>query len=184
MKSCNIILLCLLLMGISSCSRKSSTNTDNRDSLLAYDETMRGGVIEMNRFVIKDTVRYGMHLYEYKIVREADSTLAKVQDQESKNIYMDNHILLTIKKDSMDFFRKTFVKRDFQEYLDNNFLQNGILEGFVFDSPVGEGLRFATSVSYPQSDMYIPLLVTIDFNGGISIKKDNYMENEMGDSAD
>ena len=65
---------------------------------------------------------------------------------------MDNHITLTITQDGKQLFQKIFTKADFSSYLDEGFKKNGILEGFVFDQAVPKGLRFATSVSYPQSD--------------------------------
>ena len=184
MKLLNVGLLCLFLAGMASCGKTNSDKAEGQDSLFVYGETMRGGVIEMDRFVVKDTARYKSHLYEYKIVREADSTLSKVKDSETQNTYMDNHVILSIKKDGVDFFQKTFFKKDFQAWLDKGFVQNGILEGFVFDKIDESGLRFATSVSYPQSDMYIPLLIVVTFDGGLSVKKDDFLEQEMGDSED
>ena len=48
----------------------------------------------------------------------------------------------------------------------------------MFDDTTEEGLRFATSISYPQSDMYIPLTVTVKTNGSIVIAKENLIETE------
>ena len=83
--------------------------------------------------------------------------------------------------DGGDFYSKVFTKADFANYLDKGFRDNGLLEGFVFDDTTEEGLRFATSVSYPQSDMYISLIVTVKANGTIVVSKDNLIETDSGE---
>ena len=60
--------------------------------------------------------------------------------------------------------------------MDEGFKANGVLEGFVFDDVTDGGLRFATSVSYPQSDMYIPLTVIIAADGTIAISRETVLE--------
>jgi acetyl-CoA carboxylase alpha subunit len=51
-----------------------------------------------------------------------------------------------------------------------------MLEGLVFDTTVPEGLRFATSICYPRSDLYIPLVIIIDSNGKMSVQKDQILD--------
>ena len=41
-----------------------------------------------------------------------------------------------------------------------------------------QGLRFATSICYPRSDLYIPLVVTIDASGQMTIERDEILDAE------
>jgi hypothetical protein len=50
------------------------------------------------------------------------------------------------------------------------------LEGLVFDKAEGDWLEFAASVSHPQTDEYIPLIVRLSRMGEISIKRDSQMD--------
>ena len=151
---------------------------ENSDSILSFDETMNHGVIEMTTLHLSDTIFYKGHVYQYNIVRESDSTLSLIRDTETQNVYMDNHIELTVLRNGESFYSKVFTKNDFVNFLDTGFRTNGLLEGFVFDETTEDGLRFATSISYPQSDMYIPLTVTVKTNGSIVIAKENLIETE------
>ncbi len=177
-----VFLVCLSIL--ISCKQKSKAPSENIDSSLAADETIHQGVIQMERSEISDTTKWHHRVYQYKIVREPDASLPKIKDSDSKSLYMDNHIMLTISCEGKQLFQKVFTKSDFNSFLDAGFKKNGILEGFVFDKVVPEGLRFATSVSYPQSDLYIPLVVVISSNGTLKISKDDIMDTDSEESTD
>ena len=49
--------------------------------------------------------------------------------------------------------------------------------GMAFDQEQEGNLRFAVSVSYPMSDLYIPLLITIRPDGSYVISKDLVLDN-------
>ncbi len=174
----NLLLLCACGIFMISCSNKDKPPAVNQDTILAFDETINKGVIEMDQFHINDSTTYKGHVYIYDITRMPDSTLATVTEQETQNLYRDNHVELKILKDGASFVEKTFTKKDFLSYIDEGFKKNGILEGFVFNENSDNGLCFSTSVSYPQSDMYITLSVTIAPNGTISIVRDNIIEED------
>ena len=50
------------------------------------------------------------------------------------------------------------------------------MEGIVFDKIDGNNLVFAGSVSHPQTDEYIPLVVPVSNFGDVSIKRDELMD--------
>jgi len=99
-----------------------------------------------------------------------------VTDDEG-NRHADNIYTLTIASDGRTFFNRRFTKSTFASYLSAEMAQKGILNGMMCDTSL-PGLRFAISVSLPQSDMFEPLLMQVDANGGISITRD-----ERGDEA-
>ena len=74
------------------------------------------------------------------------------------------------------FFNKVFTKNHFRSYMEKGFISHAILEGMAFDKADGNNLRFATSVSYPASDIYIPLSITISPDGSYQITKDEVLD--------
>ena len=177
-----VILASALVM--FSCGNKKVSDKPDADTVLAADENIQNGVIQMERSVVEDTAVWKGATYKYKIERVPDSLLPQVKDAETDNVYMDNSISLSIMHGDKEIFNHKFTKDDFKSYLDAGFQKNGILEGFVFDQALPQGLRFATSVSYPASDLYIPLVVLVSSNGSMTITKDNLMDvGSEGDEA-
>lgn len=114
--------------------------------------------------------------YHVEISREPDDSLAKVSDETGQQ-FVDNRISLTVRRaDGSVAISKTFLKRTFESYIDQEYKRAGILEGFVFDEVDGNYLEFAASVSLPQTDEYIPLEVKIDNYGNLTIKRDSEMD--------
>ena len=81
-----------------------------------------------------------------------------------------------IRQDGSVFCTKTFTKAAFNSCLDDDYRKTGILEGLVFDKVEGNQLFFAASVSHPQTDEYIPLVVTLSNFGEVSISRDDTIE--------
>lgn len=85
-------------------------------------------------------------------------------------------------------FAKTFTKQSFSGFVSADHLRHFILEGVVFDEEKtreGKNIILAASVSYPQTDLYIPFSITITPEGKMSISKNEDMEElppMLGDS--
>ena len=111
-----------------------------------------------------------------EIRRTADDSLAMVADETGQK-FVDNRIELVVRRaDGSTFFKKTFTKNTFDKHLDDDYRQTGILEGLVFDRVKGSTLRFAASVSHPQTDEYIPLVVSVTRAGQMSIERDTQLD--------
>ena len=111
-----------------------------------------------------------------EIRRTADDSLAMVTDETGQK-FVDNSIELVVRRaDGSVFFKKTFTKEAFDQYLDNDYRKTGILEGLVFDRVDESSLRFAASVSHPQTDEYIPLIVTVSKAGKLGIERDTQLD--------
>ena len=78
---------------------------------------------------------------------------------------------------------KTFTKNDFSSVVDANFLSKSILEGIVYDKTTPQGIVYAASVCYPQTDLYMPLSITITADGKMSIRKVDMLEEDYDDEA-
>ena len=73
-------------------------------------------------------------------------------------------------------FNRSFTKAAFDDYLDNDYRRTGILEGIVFDRVEGNQVVFAGSVSHPQTDEYIPFIITVDNMGAVGITRDSDLD--------
>ena len=124
---------------------------------------------------VKDVQWLGKQ-YQIEVSRTACDSLAMVKD-ESGQEFVDNRIVLkVIRTDGSIFCTKTFTKSAFNACLDDDYRKTGILEGFVFDKAEGNQLFFAASVCHPQTDEYIPMVVTVSNFGEVGIAKDQQME--------
>ena len=114
--------------------------------------------------------------YQIEVTRTADDSLKMVKDETGQQ-FVDNRITLrVIRTDGSIFCTKTFTKSAFDGCLDDDYRKTGILEGFVFDKAEGNQLYFAASVCHPQTDEYIPMVVTVSNFGDVGIAKDQQME--------
>ena len=124
---------------------------------------------------VKDVQWLGKQ-YQVEVSRTADDSLRMVKDENGQK-FVDNRITLrVVRADGSVFFKKVFTKSTFDAQLDDDYRQTGILEGLVFDKVDGNNLVFAGSVSHPQTDEYIPLVVTVSNFGNVTIKRDDQMD--------
>ena len=170
-----IQLLAVLLMAILaiSCSKKK----ESKDIIVPTAEVVKPKApISMQPYNQQQEVEWLDKSYQVIINRVADDSLQMVQDETGQK-FVDNRITLrVIRADGSVFFKKVFTKGNFDAQLDDDYRKTGILEGLVFDKVDGNNLVFAGSVSHPQTDEYIPLVVTVSNFGNISIKRDDQMD--------
>ncbi len=110
--------------------------------------------------------------YLVKITREPADSAAKVVDENGQK-YVDNQIRLVVaRSDSSIFFNKVFTKESFASYIESDFRKQGILETIAFHEVDHHQLKFGVVVSRPENDdLFIPLDMWIDRNGGMVIKQ-------------
>lgn len=114
--------------------------------------------------------------YRCEIHRVPVDSLAMVED-ESGQKFVDNSVRLVIRRaDGGVFFDKTFKKKSFESFIGDDYRRTGILEGLVFDRVDGSSVVFAASVSHPQTDEYIPLVVRISRTGSVDIERDTQLD--------
>ena len=124
-------------------------------------------------------------VYAVTVERTADTSLPLVED-ESGNKFYDNTITVTIKRqDNSTFFSRTFTKSAFASSLGTEG-SKGVLLGIVLDRAQASTLYFAASVGSPDktSDEYVPLVMSIDRNGNVSIKRDSKLDTVSDDADD
>ena len=177
-KGLRIIIIVFGLSGFVGCQSDSkNTSRIMSDSLGLESADAPKGIQYMQQSIVKDTVTWKGNLYQYEIKRVPDEELPVVKDEQGV-IFADNRIELVILRDEKEFFKWTFTKKTFAAQLDEDFEANGILEGLVFDKVVPGGLQFAASVCYPQSDLFMPLLIVVSGGNRIRIQKDTILDTE------
>ena len=121
--------------------------------------------------------------YHVAVHRQPADSLPMVKDETGQK-FVDNRISLRVlRSDGSVFFSRVFTKAAFDAYLDNDYRQTGILEGLVFDRVEGANLFFAASVSHPQTDEYIPMVLSVSSQGEIGIRRDTDLDTNGGDNA-
>ena len=173
MKKIQLFVALLMVALLMSCGKKK----ESKDIIVPTAEVVKPKApISMQPYNQQQEVEWLNKSYQVIINRVADDSLRMVQDETGQK-FVDNRITLrVIRADGSVFFKKVFTKSNFDVQLDDDYRQTGILEGLVFDKVDGNNLVFAGSVSHPQTDEYIPLLVTVSNLGKISIKRDDQMD--------
>lgn len=169
----------LLLTCMLSCSSKKK-----RDDIITtkYEKPAPQGPIRTDNYKDSKPFKWQDRDYVCTIERIADDSLPMVKDETGQQ-FVDNRVKVVISRaDGSVFFNRIFTKTTFNSYIDKDFQQRGILEGFVFDKVEPNEVRFACSVSLPQSDEYIPLILAVTRNGNIAITKDSRLDTEIEDS--
>ncbi len=176
----NFIIWCFLGMMLS-CG--GHTNQDATAGANANEsEESADGIQRMTVYDFTDTLRTEGKTYTYSVHREASDSLPVIIDDDG-NRYADNIYTLTIRTGGQNVFQRRFTKATFSSYLSKEFQKKGILDGMMCDKSLPD-LRFAVSVSLPQSDMMEPLLMKVDTNGGIVITRDERGDEELEPEED
>lgn len=170
MKISYLIMAGSLALALASCSEKKQSDVIIVEN---YEAPEPSGPIKMDKYSDTNTISWLGAKYTYDISRTPCDSLPKVKDEDGQK-YVDNSVTLTISRsDGSVFLEKTFTKNAFKGALTSNMNKNGILDGFVFHKVDGDALLFAASVSYPQSDESIPIIMRINRMGNISVTRDS-----------
>lgn len=168
-----IIALIAVPLLLASCAKKKQSN----DIIVQNVETPKPQApIRMQDYRQTTDVQWLGKQYQVEVARTASDSLAMVKDEIGQK-FVDNRITLkVIRQDGTVFCTKTFTKAAFASCLDDDYRKTGILEGFVFDRAEGNQLFFAASVSHPQTDEYIPIVVTLSNFGEVGVSRDDTIE--------
>ena len=164
-----------ILTGLASCnSAKKESENRNASGMLLQDSSVHG----LQRMQVSKAdveIQYKGKTYRSSITRTPDEELPRVVS-EMGDTYADNKIVLRLQRDGREVFNKTFTKADFASLIGQEFLSKSILEGMVYNKTSPEGILYAASICYPQTDLYVPVTITITADGKMSMRKDELME--------
>ena len=163
-------------MVLTSCNgRSSKKDPDNYVVESIQEDVISTEIHELQTIKATSQAEFRGRTYDITVVRRADNTLPVVTDVQGVKYY-DNTITMEVMTGGSVFAHKIFNKNTFASYLEADFLKRSILEGLVFDKVTENGLLFAASVSYPESDLYVPFNIILLPNGNLSIDKADLME--------
>ncbi len=158
---------------LTSCKQKKQTD----DIVVKKVETPKPQApIKMQEYHQVENVLWLGRDYQVDIKRVPDDSLKMVKDETGQK-FVDNRITVSIlRSDGSVFFHRPFTKSVFDDYLDDDYRKTGILEGIVFDKVDGDYVIFAGSVCHPQTDEYIPLILSVSRMGDVSVQRDTDMD--------
>lgn len=174
-------LLLPLAVAVSACGGKKGTS-DNQSLLARIDSIDAHGLQRMQTSKSETNFKFKGKDYHSFVSRTPDESLPHVTN-EMGDTYVDNKIVLHLTRGNETVLNKTFTKNDFSSVVDAKFLSKSILEGIVYDKTTPQGIVYAASVCYPQTDLYMPLSITITADGKMSIRKVDMLEEDLNDEA-
>ncbi|MBE6288552.1 MAG: DUF4738 domain-containing protein [Mediterranea massiliensis] len=172
MKLIYISFLCTLTIGLGACHSPQSKDTTREASVFKQQS-----VKEPQRMALSDSkeiIEYDGKRFQSRVVRRPDETLPKVKNDEGI-IFVDNVITLQLTCAGRTVIDKKFTKQDFISLIEASFLKNAILEGIVYDRTTSQGIQYAASVGYPETDLYQPIRLTVSPSGKLSMVKEEQM---------
>lgn len=180
MKTKQILAICALALLAASCGKKQEQPVVTE---APKEEKAGPSINRLPEYHFSDSVQVGNRTYVYTLHREALDSLGSVCD-EYGDYYVNTLYKLDIKRGGSSFYRKQFTKQTLGNKLPADFLKNGILDGFRFFRVEDGKLVFSLCVSYPNSDLSQPFLLTIGPDGSSEITKDEYMDVEGGEEEE
>lgn len=182
MKNIVYILVCASVIFFTACSSQDKNKKDGTQVLM-QDSTEIAGPQRMQVSDVKTSFTYKGKEYQSSVVRRPDESLPIVKNEQGEK-FVDNRITLRITCGGKQVVDKVFTKDNFASLVDAKFMKYSILEGLVYDKTTPQGIIYAASVCYPQSDLYVPIRLTITADGKISMAKEELMEDYQTDSID
>lgn len=174
MKNLFYFCICVAMWLLSACSSQKKEGGDDI-KVLMKDSVEVGGPQRMQVSDSKSTITFKGKEYQSDIVLRPDDSLPVVVNEQGET-FVDNRITLRITAGGKTVVDKVFTKESFASLVDAKFLKHSILEGLVYDKNTPQGMVYAASISYPQSDLYIPLTITVSADGKLSIAKQELLE--------
>lgn len=171
------LLLLPLAVAVTACGGKKGS-PEHESVLATMDSIDSHGLQRMQTSKSEMDLKFKGKDYHSLVSRTPDESLPHVSN-DMGDTYVDNKILLRLTRGSETVLNKTFTKNDFSSVVDADFLTKSVLEGIVYDKTTEQGIMYAASVCYPQTDLYVPLSITVGSDGKMTIKKVDVLEEEF-----
>lgn len=183
MKQLITIMMVLGMMSLGACKEKKQA-----EEIVAtkYVPKKPGKPVSMQQKLDTQTLKWMGAAYQVEIMRMAVDSLPMVANEIGQK-FIDNRIRLSVKRaDGSVFFEKSFTKASFMSYLTSDYCRDGLLVDMRFKEVRGNELAFVVTIATPEAtdDEFLPLELSVDKGGGISIKVDNDMDFLAGDETD
>ena len=172
------LMLALLSAVCASCKNTKDNSEASVASVSEEAPLPSGKTLPLN---IERRTKADGRAYHYIINREPNETT--VEDEDG-NVFYDNEISILVERDGGRMFQRSFTRENFLSMLDEGFRQYGILDGCRFVKIEKGNVIFSLCVSYPESDLFTPFLLTVHPDGSGSFSPDNTLDvDNFADSA-
>ncbi|KAA6345272.1 hypothetical protein EZS27_007163 [termite gut metagenome] len=159
-----------------ACTNGAPGNNTNRLQIIYINndspEERRAEIFQDTQIITFNNTAYNSY-----ITRNPNDSLPYVTGKDGIT-YVDNVITLRITRGNVSIFNRTFTKNSFAFLVDGEFLREATLEGRVYDKTTSEGIKYAVSLCYPQTDLYMPISITIDTYGRMAMIQAEEMPEE------
>ena len=182
------LLLLPLAVAVTACGGKKGSS-DNQSLLARIDSIDAHGLQRMQTSKSETNFKFKGKDYHSFVSRTPDEYDFRIRETQTYEILEDvarlrSEVGLLYRNPFNEtVLNKTFTKNDFSSVVDAKFLSKSILEGIVYDKTTPQGIVYAASVCYPQTDLYMPLSITITADGKMSIQKVDILEEDYDDEA-
>ncbi len=164
----------LTALWLGACGPSNKEEHATREAMM-LDSIRKTGPQRMQISEAKSKVTFQGKVYESTVVRRPDESLPVVTNGQGES-FLDNRITLSLTQGGRTVVNKVFTKETFASLVNAKFMQYAILEGLVLDEATSQGIVYAASVGYPQTDLYVPLRITVSADGKVSLTKEELME--------
>lgn len=178
MKNRTFILVIGVVVSLLSCGGGAEEKEKVDERVYQHSVNAPSGEYSMQPSSAQGIISMNDVNYKYEVNRTPSPQLPKVKDEQG-NSYVDNVIELKVFRKDKQILSKRFTKKDFASQVNATFLAGSILEGLVFDREVNGRLRFAASVCYPQTDLFMPLCILVASDGSYRIEKGSVLEESV-----
>ena len=168
-----IIFMAFLAVGFMAGCKSEPKNPEEEHKRIFQVESVgeQTGLQQLQVSRIKQDIVCKDKKYQLIVEREPNPALPQVKSD--MGVFLDNNISVRIlRENGTKLFEKVFTKRDFANYLTEEYLSSSVLEGLVFDD-VKTGkkktITLVASVSYPMTDLYTPFSIVISDAGKMTI---------------
>lgn len=168
------LLSCCFLAVLTACNG-GNKKTEEKSLLLIQDSVNARGSQRMQVSKAEVNIKFRGKDYHSSISRTPDEDLPLVKDERG-NKFVDNKIQLRLTRGNEQVFNMTFTKKNFASIVGEDFLSNSILEGMVYNKTTPQGIVYAASVCYPQTDLYVPISITITADGKMTMVREELLE--------
>ncbi|MBO7139139.1 MAG: DUF4738 domain-containing protein [Prevotella sp.] len=174
MKTPAIVILAAFALVFGGCQEKKPSE----DKIIAtrYVPERPQAPIAMPADSQVDSTQWQGSTYYVKVLRTPIDSVMVTADNGQK--YIDNRCRLIItRQDGSKFIEKTFTKNTFLSYVNEPFRSGGILAGLRFEEVANANLVLSAVIGMPDAvdDLFVPLKVKIDGQGGLGISVDDDM---------
>lgn len=173
MKKLIYLLAYCFFIVVTACG--GNKKAEEKSLLIMQDSVDARGLQRMQVSKADVDIKFKGKDYHSFISRTPDEDLPLVKDDRG-NQFVDNKIQLRLTRGNEQIFNMTFTKRNFASIVGEDFLAKSILEGMVYNKTTPQGIVYAASVCYPQTDLYVPISITITADGKMTMAREELLE--------